>query len=55
MFKNVVYGGVSQIDSELKIVASGYRIDPSSYVVIVQDMNGNVIDVEIKALEGSSF
>ena len=54
MFDNV-YGGVSQIDSELKIVASGHFVGLSHYVAIVQDMKGNVIDVDVTTLEEEIF
>lgn len=54
MFDNV-YGGVSPKDSGLKIVASGYYVGLSHYVAIVQDMKGNVIDVDVTTLEEEIF
>ncbi len=54
MFDNV-YGGVSPKDSESKIVASGHFVGDSHYVAVIQDMKGNVIDIDVTTVDEEIF
>ena len=54
MFDNV-YGGLSPKDSESKIVASGHFVGDSHYVSVIQDMKGNVIDIDVTTLDEEIF
>jgi len=54
MFDNI-YGGISPKDSELNIVASGHFVGDSHYVAVIQDMKGNVIDIDVTTLDEEIF
>ena len=54
MFDNV-YGGLDPKDLESKIVASGHFVGDSHYVAVIQDMKGNVIDIDVTTVDEEIF
>tara|TARA_R110001599_G_scaffold213832_1_gene411652 strand:- start:976 stop:1140 length:165 start_codon:yes stop_codon:yes gene_type:complete len=50
-----IYGGVSPKDPELNIVVSGHFVGDSHYVAVIQDMMGNVIDIDVTTLDEEIF
>ena len=54
MFQNICGSDLSRKGS-CKVVASGFYVEDSHYVVIIQSMTGEVLDLNVTELEEPEF